>query len=140
MTSSFVTSLSSYIYDTAIGANFDVFIDKLNASASPSRNSPQFSDVFAVVEGHSKLLDDVLSACLLRSGQKAVGELLRSALNVILEFGILMADLKRGALQEYQAVEPLEGLCTTYRKKMITFVSIQAIYGVSCLCDHRCAS
>ncbi|KAI0087944.1 hypothetical protein BDY19DRAFT_951176 [Irpex rosettiformis] len=125
MASSFVSTLSSYVYDVAIGSNFDTFLSKLGAthSSSASQESPPFSDVFSLAEGHSKLMDDVLSACLMRSAQKPVGDLLRSVLDVILDFGILMSDLKQGDIQEYQAAGPLENLCSSYRKKMITLVS-----------------
>ncbi|KAF8210658.1 Spc98 family-domain-containing protein, partial [Mycena galopus ATCC 62051] len=60
---SFMTHLSEYVLDTAIGGNFD-----------PS-SQPAFSDVFALAKAHSALMDDVLSACLLRSHQRAAGDL-----------------------------------------------------------------
>ncbi|KAI0342038.1 hypothetical protein BDW22DRAFT_1331168 [Trametopsis cervina] len=124
MASSFVASLSSYIYNTAIGGNFDKFIDKTTRQNMQDGNEGhfRFTDVFALADGHSQVMDDILSACLLRSGQKLVGDLLRSILDVVLEFGILMGDLYQGTMPEYRAVEPLEGLYATFRKKMTVLV------------------
>lgn len=128
MASSFVTALSSYVYDTAIGSNFDAFIAKLESVQDCSATDrPRFSDAFSLADGHSDLLDNTLGACLLRSSQKAVGELLRSILHTILEFGILMSDLKQGNLQEYQAIEPLEQLFADFREKMVTFVRLKSV-------------
>ena len=122
----FVTALSSYVYDTAIGGTFDAFLASLSAvdqdpSAPPSRVP---SDVFALAERHSAMLDDILSACLLRGSQKSVGDVLRAVLDLILQFGLLMADLHAGKLQEYEAVEPLEELFGAFRRKMIALVSV----------------
>ncbi|KAI0686364.1 Spc98 family-domain-containing protein [Cytidiella melzeri] len=126
MASSFVAALSSYIYDTAIGGNFDAFLSKITKEdKSPaSKESPTFPDVFALADGHSDLLDEVLSACLMRSEQKPVGDLLRSVLDVILELGVLMGDLRQGVLEEYQATGPLQDLHATFRKKMMMLVRV----------------
>jgi hypothetical protein len=70
------------------------------------------------------MLDNILSSCLLRSGQKAVGDLLRGVLELVLELGILAGDLKRGRLEEYQAAPLLEDLYATFRGKMSTLVCV----------------
>lgn len=122
-----MTSLLSYIFDTAIGGNFDPFLARLSPGAeSPpgtERNS-DFSDVFQLADTHSSVLDSILSACLLRSGQKPVGDLLRGTLEVILELGILAGDLQRGRLEEYQAAILLEELYDKFRSKMSTLVCL----------------
>lgn len=80
----FVSSLSGYVFDTAIGGNFDPFLARLSGNPSgpdsPNVNGLGFSDVFELAQRHSALLDDVLSACLLRSGQRGVGDLLRQCI------------------------------------------------------------
>lgn len=119
----FVTSLSSYVYDTAIRRNFDAFFAAMALSGSTTRAS-LFSDVFSIAEYHSLVMDDILSACLLRSGQKDVGDLLRGALEIILEFGLLMSDIITGKLKEYQAVHDLERILKTFRTKVITLVRL----------------
>lgn len=131
MASSFVQTLSSYVYDVAIGSNFDAFLFKLEKSddVDSDGESHTFRDVFSLAEAHSKLLDDILSACLMRSSQKPVGDLLRSILDIVLEFGILMSDLHQGRIQEYQAVGPLEDLHASFRKKMIVLVCIALCSG-----------
>lgn len=126
VTHSFVTSLVAYVFDTAIGGNFDAFLARLShrtSQTSDKENNPGFADVFALANAHSAVLDHILSACLLRSGQKAVGDLLRGTLEIVLELGILAGDLKRGRLEEYRAAPLLEGLYDKFRNKMSTLVS-----------------
>jgi hypothetical protein len=124
---SFVTSLSSYIFDMAIGGNFDAFLARLSPKIPhpPDKEYKYgFSDVFALADAHSVVLDNILSACLLRSGQKAVGDLLRGSLELVLELGILAGELKRGHLEEYQAAPLLDDLYAAFRGKMSTLVCL----------------
>lgn len=124
---SFVSNLSEYVFDTAIAGNFDPFVARLtsNTSSTLQDGKPSgFSDVFELAKGHSVLLDDILSACLLRSGQRAVGDLLRHALELILEFSIIAGELKRGKLEEYQAALALQDLFQKFRAKMSTLVGV----------------
>ncbi|KAJ6476059.1 gamma-tubulin complex, DGRIP91/SPC98 component protein [Mycena vitilis] len=115
---SFVANLSEYVLDTAIGGNFDPFLARLSPAAEDQ--APAFPDVFALAKAHSALMDDVLSACLLRSGQRAAGDLLRQALELVLDFAVLVGDLKTGRLEEYCAVPLLEDLAGRFRSKMAT--------------------
>ncbi|KAJ7091104.1 Spc98 family-domain-containing protein [Mycena epipterygia] len=112
---SFVSTLSGYVLDTAIGGNFDPFLARL---VPTDAQRPAFSDVFALAKAHSALMDDVLSACLLRSGQRAAGDLLRQALELVLELAVLVGDLKTGRLQEYQAAPLLDDLAPRFHAKM----------------------
>ena len=124
----FASSLSGYIFDTAIGGNFDPFLARLSSGdsgppmSSPNERAFEFSDVFELAQCHSALLDDILSACLLRSGQKGVGDLLRHSLELVLEFTIVVGELHRGRLEEYQAAPLIEDLFQKFRTKMATFV------------------
>lgn len=122
---SFIANLSQYVFDTAIGGNFDPFMKSLspNTSLNPLDSAPLgFSDVFSLARGHSALLDDILSACLLRSGQRAVGDLLRHALELILEFIIIVGELHRHRIEEYQAAPLLEDVSKKFFTKMMTLV------------------
>ena len=126
----FVSSLSGYIFDTAIGGNFDPFLARLSwgdsanlpTSSSNNERTFEFADVFELAQCHSDLLDDILNACLLRSGQKGVGELLRHSLELVLEYTIVVGELHRGRLEEYQAAPLIEDLFQRFRTKMATFV------------------
>ena len=125
----FVSSLSGYIFDTAICGNFDPFLARLSCgdsglptSSSDNERTFEFADVFELAQCHSALLDDILNACLLRSGQKGVGELLRHSLELVLEFTIVVGELHRGRLEEYQAAPLMEDLFQKFRTKMATFV------------------
>ncbi|KJA27578.1 hypothetical protein HYPSUDRAFT_62653 [Hypholoma sublateritium FD-334 SS-4] len=124
----FVSSLSGYVFDTAIGGNFDPFLARLsgNSSApdSPNVNGRGFSDVFDLAQRHSALLDDVLSACLLRSGQRGVGDLLRQCLELVLEFTVVVGELHRERLQEYQAAALVEDLFRKFTVKTTTLIKV----------------
>lgn len=123
--SSFVTALSSYVFDNAIRGIFDHFLSQLDRRGrdrDASEGAKEFADVFELANYHSKIMDDILGACLLRSSQKAVGDLLRGVLEIILEFGILMGDRRRGAFEEYQAAGPLGDLFSRFKSKMKTLV------------------
>ncbi|KAF8971184.1 gamma-tubulin complex, DGRIP91/SPC98 component protein [Flammula alnicola] len=132
----FVSSLSGYVFDTAIGGNFDPFLARLSPDgANPSSSDPSsgwganessagFSDVFELAQRHSALLDDILSACLLRSGQRGVGDLLRQCLELVLEFTIVVGELHRGRIQEYQAAPMVEELFRKFCVKMTTFTKV----------------
>ncbi|KAK0225647.1 gamma-tubulin complex, DGRIP91/SPC98 component protein [Armillaria fumosa] len=124
---SLVSTLCQYVCDTAIGGNFDTFLERLSPHTPPFLHNGEpsgFSDVFALARSHSALLDDILSACLMRSSQRQAGDLLRDSLELILEFSILAGQLRRKSLEEYQAAPLLEDLNIRLRNKMSTFVSI----------------
>ena len=136
-------ALSSYVYDVAIGGNMDSLLARLASAAGAAGVEPSldksttstdggskdekehetFADVFSLGEYHSRVLDDVLSSCLLRSGQKAVGDILRQCMELVLELGVLAGELKDGNLEEYEAAPLLEDLWGRFRTKMVTFVS-----------------
>lgn len=119
---SFLNTLSTYIYDTAIGGNFDAFLLRITACREIPDAPSGFRDVFALAECHSSVLDDILSACLLRSTQRAAGDLLRGTLEVVLEFCVLVGDLKDGRMVEYQASPILGALYASLRKKVSALV------------------
>jgi hypothetical protein len=118
---SFVSSLTGYVFDTAIRGKFDTFLARLTPGGHP------YSDIFSLAIAHSTVLDDVLFACLLRSGQRAVGDLLRGALAIVLEFGILAGELRMGRLAEYQAAPLLQVHFNNFRDKVTTLVSTKRI-------------
>ncbi|KAL4255291.1 Spindle pole body component [Pleurotus pulmonarius] len=119
---SFVSAVSEYAYDTVIGGNFDPFIATLTPDIDPT--AAGFSDIFALSRVHSTLLDDILSALLLRSGQRNVGDLLRQALEYVLEFAVLVGRLKRGGLKEYEAAPLLTDLHARFLAKMTVLVKV----------------
>lgn len=144
---SFVSTLSAYVFDTAIRGNFDPFLNQLESSSfsrtasgatslsassstNPRTSSSEpngFSDVFELATAHSDLLDRILTACLLRSSQKLPGELLRQSLELVLEFCVVVGELKRGRLREYEAASLIEEVLTKFKAKMASFVSISSL-------------
>ncbi|TFK25244.1 hypothetical protein FA15DRAFT_703942 [Coprinopsis marcescibilis] len=130
---SFVASLAAYVFDTAIGGNFDPFLARLEASAksnsstqqtNAAASNPGFTDVFELATAHSALLDDILSACLLRTGQKGVSELLRSSLEIVLQFCVNVGELHRKRMEEYRAAPIIEDLFMQFRNKMGTLAKV----------------
>lgn len=119
---SFVTTLSAYIFDVAIGGNFDAFLARV--AACRLGTSSEFTDVFSVAEAHSAVLNDILSACLIRSAQREAGDLLSGSLELILELCIMIGDLNDGRLQEYQASSALDVLFAAFRNKMTTMIKV----------------
>ncbi|KAK0476674.1 gamma-tubulin complex, DGRIP91/SPC98 component protein [Armillaria novae-zelandiae] len=104
---SLVSTLCQYVCDTAIGGNFDTFLERLSPHAPPFLHNGEPS-----------------GACLMRSSQRQAGDLLRDSLELILEFCILAGQLRRKSLEEYQAAPLLEDLNTRLRKKMSTFTGV----------------
>jgi hypothetical protein len=127
---SFLSTLSTYIYDTAIGGNFDAFLLRITACRETPNAPSGFRDVFALAECHSSVLDDILSACLLRSSQRGGGDLLRGTLEVVLEFCVLVGDLKDGRMAEYQASPVLDALYASFREKVSALVSRTVFSGM----------
>lgn len=127
----FVSSLSGYVFDTVIRGNFDPFLARLEShlrtdslisqSTLPTQDN-SFTDVFHLSRCHSALLDDMLNACLLRTGQRNVGDLLRQCLEIVLELTIVIGELHRERLQEYQAANFTEELFQKFRGRMATLV------------------
>jgi len=117
---SFVTTLSAYVFDVAIGGNFDAFLSRVSACRLGANS--EFSDVFSLAEAHSAVLDDILSACLLRSGQRAAGDLLHGSLELVLRLCVMIGDLKDGRLQEHEATSALVDLFAAFRDKMSSLV------------------
>ncbi|KAF9268640.1 hypothetical protein L218DRAFT_969958 [Marasmius fiardii PR-910] len=113
----FVSSLSGYIYDTAISGNYGPFLNKLR----PDEQAP-FPDVFSLAEAHSDMMDDILAACLMRTSQRVAGSHLRECLNIILKFAIVVGELHRGRLKEYEASVVMEDLFNRFRKRMTSLV------------------
>ncbi|KAF8633668.1 hypothetical protein AX15_001316 [Amanita polypyramis BW_CC] len=144
---SLVSNLSAYVFDTAIGGNFDPFIERLAATAAAASSASvsvsllttpnsttftshltpttgRFSDVFSLSQSHSELLDNILSACLLRSGQREVGDILRQSLELVLEFSVVIGELHRGRLEEYQAGLMIEDIFVKFRGNMMMFTRV----------------
>jgi hypothetical protein len=85
-------------------------------------NEGGFSDVFELAQCHSILLDDILSACLLRSGQRGIGDLLRHSLELVLEFSIVVGELHRARIQEYQVAPLIQEVFKKFFLKMTILV------------------
>lgn len=82
-----------------------------------------FTDVFELADAHSDMLDDVLTACLLRSSQRTAGDALRGCMELALDLCVLAGDRRRGRIEEYAAAPLLENLQASFVEKMNILVS-----------------
>ncbi|KAG5735482.1 hypothetical protein E4T56_gene11143 [Termitomyces sp. T112] len=124
---SFVSNLSAYVFDTAISGNFDSFLTRLSMHGKNEEDNEinsSFPDVFALAKSHSVLLDDILTACLLRSGQRTVGEVLRNALDLILEFTVVVGQLHCRRLAEYEAATLLVDISKKFFSRMAMLTKV----------------
>ncbi|KAL5522043.1 hypothetical protein ACEPAF_1899 [Sanghuangporus sanghuang] len=124
----FLTAFSAYVADTAIRGNIDPFIACVRyaevAATSPSEYIGPFADVYALMQRHSRVLDSVLAACLLRGAQRAIGDILRTLLEVILGFSVLVGNayrvevsgIRNGAFDEERAARRVEALFAKFCK------------------------
>ena len=112
---SFISAIASHVPDDAVRGNVDPFL----ACLTPGT----FTDVFQLADVHSDVMDDVLSACLLRSSQRMAGDALRGCMELALELCVLAGDRRRGRIEEYAAMTLLENLHTSFVEKMNILVS-----------------
>jgi hypothetical protein len=112
---SFIAAVTSHVPDVAVRGNVDPFLARLTPDT--------FSDVFELADAHSSMIDDVLSACLLRSSQRTAGDALRKCMELALELCILAGDRRRGRIEEYAATPLLEQLHASFVEKMDILVS-----------------
>jgi len=111
---SFVSVLASHVPDVAVRGNVDPFLARLTPGT--------FTDVFELADAHSNMMDDVLSACLLRSNQRTAGEALRGCMELVLDLCVLAGERRRSRVEEYAAVPVLETLYASFVEKMDTLV------------------
>ncbi|KAH9176655.1 Spc98 family-domain-containing protein [Lactarius sanguifluus] len=111
---SFVSGLASHVPDVAVRGNVDPFLARLTPGT--------FTDVFELADAHSDVMDDVLSACLLRSNQRTAGEALRGCMELVLDLCVLAGERRRSRVEEYAAVPVLETLYASFVEKMNTLV------------------
>jgi len=127
----FVTSFVTYVFDSAIGGNFDPYMrriaelrgDVADENPAPGDSEHEITDVFSLEESHSNLLDRILSGCLLRTAQRVAGDALRNLLELALQFGILVTNIRRGVVREADGAEELQELHKVFQKQMLAFVS-----------------
>ncbi|KAI0030769.1 Spc98 family-domain-containing protein [Vararia minispora EC-137] len=108
MAAAFVEAVASYVHDSVIRGTYDSFLLKLSS----------FSDVFSLSTAHSAVLDDVLSACLLRSSQRAAADLLRGCLEIVLDLSTVCGEVRRARLEEYRAAPMVEELFGRFRRRL----------------------
>lgn len=73
---------------------------------------------------HSTVLDKILGACMLRTQQHAIAEVVTDILSNILDLGTLVGDMKRGIVDDAIGEARVKKLYYTFERKMFTFVCL----------------
>jgi len=73
---------------------------------------------------HSKMLDKILGACMLRTQQRAIAEVVTDILSIVLDLGTLVGDIKRGIVDDSAGEARVKKLYYTFERKMFTFVCL----------------
>jgi Gamma tubulin complex component C-terminal len=123
----------AYVFDSVIGGNFDTYLQRISelrdtiaADGLAEYSEDELTSVFALRDSHSELLDRILRGCLLRTVQRVAGDALRELLELILRFGVLVTNLRRGAIREAHGAEQLSELYIMFQTQMLFFVSNHA--------------
>ena len=86
-------------------------------------------DVFELMNDHSKVLDRILGACMLRTQQRAIAEVVTDILSNVLDLGTLVGDMKRGIVDDSTGEARVKKLYNTFERRMFTFVCLFSISG-----------
>lgn len=120
----------TYVFDSVIGANFNAYLRQVSelrntvATDDFTNNSErEFTSIFALRDSHSELLDCILRGCFLRTPQRAAGDALREILELILRFGALVTNIRRGTVREAAGAEDLSELYGLFQTQMLFLVS-----------------
>lgn len=135
-TNAFISALSTYIADSAIGANYNTFMERLVklrhgvSEQSPSSSSApedvpleELRDVFSILAYHSAVMDKILEACLLKTRHRSVGASLVSCMDSVLHLGKLVVGLKAGTMSEETAERKLRKIHDSFHSAMENLVS-----------------
>ena len=144
---SFIFALKTYIFDCAIDHYWSDFIarlaqlhsggsggwnDAVGGSGDNSLDAVQgieeddfhrFADVFTVEAFHSVTLDKILTACLLKSKHKPIGDILKECMGVVLELGMIVRWMTRDDFSSEEAPRRLIALQGRWHKSMHSLVS-----------------
>ncbi|EJD53206.1 hypothetical protein AURDEDRAFT_53952, partial [Auricularia subglabra TFB-10046 SS5] len=139
----FITALSGYVFDVAIGKRFDRLLANVanlrtHISTSDNRDGglDTAMDVFALADYHSAVLDQILAGCLLRSKQATAGDVLRDCMTAVLDFGRLIVRLTNRDLADILGAQELEDIHSRFTESMTrlvrTFSSLNSLTLTRC--------
>ncbi|GJJ06800.1 hypothetical protein Clacol_000996 [Clathrus columnatus] len=110
-----------------IGGTFDKYLSQIenirDALHSEHDLNLQSMNIFVLGKSHSRLLDMILRCCLLRGSQRYARDALRDLLDLVLQFGSLIADLQYGAVKDFEAGERLVELNEAFKNGMLNLVT-----------------
>jgi hypothetical protein len=116
----FVSTLITYVFDTAIGSNWASFISRLSKlqQHGADHSGEELQDVFSILDYHSAVLDSILEACLLKARHKSAGTVMKDCLETILLLGKLARDTASSTLTYTEASATLLDLYARFEKSM----------------------
>lgn len=123
----FVTRLTGYLFDTAVGlpwARFETWLDgvegELNGAGKGSgRRGTSYGGPDRIRERHEQALDEILAGLLLRRRQRPVMGLVEDLFGCILGFAKALRRRDRGGEDK-----DVKRLYSTFRKKVEVFITV----------------
>lgn len=135
---SFMSTLNTYIFDSAIGLNFSAFLDRLaklrhgvpdgpqtsmdDADDIPTIEDEELRDVFSILAYHSAVMDKILEACLLKARHRSTAASLTECLESIILLGKIVVEINDGKMAEEEAKRMLERLHISFEASMTSLV------------------
>lgn len=136
----FMSTLTTYIFDSAIGTNFSTFLARLTklrhgvpdgpqTSADDAHDNPiaedeELRDVFSILAYHSAVMDRILEACLLKARHRSIAASLTECLDYIIILGKVVVDINSGRLSEEGAERALTNLHASFEAAMTSLVCL----------------
>ncbi|EKD19640.1 Spc97/Spc98 family protein [Drepanopeziza brunnea f. sp. 'multigermtubi' MB_m1] len=125
----FITSVSSYFFDTGINATWRIFERKLDEIEERIKGDGDYitlgqnEGLDKLRDYHEKVLDRIMFALLLRKRQQPVMKLLEEIFTLILQFSKHSRERALGVGKE-GANHELEEMYARFRKKVVVFINV----------------
>nr|XP_036575745.1 Spc97/Spc98 family protein [Colletotrichum truncatum]KAF6782369.1 Spc97/Spc98 family protein [Colletotrichum truncatum] len=126
----FISSLSSYIFDTGIEMPWQAFgslLDKIEAGLRSNDEGKLSGSALSpdrLREYHSQVLDRIMLALLLRKRQQPVLKLLEDIFRVVLKFAKYARLHADGQNSQRQAESTAKGMYKTFRRNVEVFLTV----------------
>lgn len=125
----FITSISSYFFDTGIDSTWRIFERKLDQIVDRIKADDDYitlgqnEGLDHLRDYHEKVLDRIMFALLLRKRQQPVMKLLEEIFTLILQFAKHSRE-RALAVKKEEANEELKEMYTEFRKKVGVFITV----------------
>ena len=77
---------------------------------------------------HSAVMDDVMTACMLRSAQGKLRDVVKACLESVLSFATLVGEVRRGRVAVEDAEKRMKRIGQRFEEKVKVLVSLESIF------------